>query len=264
MVIKLCRIAIFPIKSLDGCEVTEATVLAGGALEHDRRFALVDADGQFINGKRCAAVHRVRAAYSNDFQTVTFACDGEKATFVLADDQEAIGCWLGQQLSMPCQLVENCDGGFPDDTDAPGPTLVGTASLQTVADWWDGLTLAQTRLRFRANLEVGPAPPFWEDQLVTDASEQCHFRVGQVVWQGKTVSQRCAVPTRDPHTGEVIASFARRFADRREQSLPSWAPRFVFDHFYRLAINTQLVSRQKGNVLRVGDLVGIHAVDIER
>ncbi len=59
----LGRITIFPIKSLDGVDVLEARVLASGALEHDRQFALIDAEGRFVNGKRTEAVHRVRAEY---------------------------------------------------------------------------------------------------------------------------------------------------------------------------------------------------------
>ena len=255
MDITLRRMTIYPIKSLDGCDVGEAGVLPSGALEHDRRWVLVDDQGRWLNGKRTAAVHRIRATYSDPVETVTLACDGQAATFSLFQETEAAGRWLSERLGTACHLEENAIGGFPDDTDAPGPTLISTASLEAVAGWWDGLTLEQARLRFRANLEVGPSPAFWEDRLVGEAAEPPTFRVGEVLWQGMNVCQRCVVPTRHPVTGEVIDGFVRQFTEHREQTLPDWAPASRFDHFYRLSINTRLVSPREGGRVRVGDRV---------
>ena len=48
----LAHIWIFPIKSLDGQRVSEAPVLAGGALAHDREYCLLDDKGGLLNGKR--------------------------------------------------------------------------------------------------------------------------------------------------------------------------------------------------------------------
>jgi uncharacterized protein YcbX len=45
----LDRITIFPVKSLDGVDVEGATVLPSGAVEHDRRWRLVDAQGGVVN-----------------------------------------------------------------------------------------------------------------------------------------------------------------------------------------------------------------------
>ncbi len=44
------RIQIFPIKSLDATVLQEARVLASGALEFDRTWAIFDANGKFVNG----------------------------------------------------------------------------------------------------------------------------------------------------------------------------------------------------------------------
>jgi MOSC domain-containing protein len=51
---RLHRITIYPIKSLDGVAVDEIEVLPACGLANDRRFALQDANGRFINGKRTA------------------------------------------------------------------------------------------------------------------------------------------------------------------------------------------------------------------
>jgi len=256
----LDRITIYPIKSLPGCEVTEVAVLPGGALENDRRYALVDEAGESINGKRVAAIGRVQATYSESVQRVLLTYQEQQASFSLVHDQQGIGNWFRQMLNIPCHLIENSQGGFPDDTDAPGPTLITTASLLAVAGWYEGLTLAEARLRFRANLEVSGTEPFWEDCLVGDAGPESRFSIGDTTWHGHSISQRCVVPTRDSKTGQVSDHFARIFATNRARQLPAWSPRDVFDHFYRLAINLRLVSnrpdvRQGPRILHVGDRV---------
>jgi uncharacterized protein YcbX len=74
----LRRITLFPIKSLDGCEVKSATVLPSGGLQHDRRWAIVDADGALINGKRSPTLQRIRAVFGDDVQSVELAAKGER------------------------------------------------------------------------------------------------------------------------------------------------------------------------------------------
>ena len=53
------RITVYPVKSLDGVEVAAARLLAGGALEHDRRWQLVDMEGRVVNAKRMPIVHAI-------------------------------------------------------------------------------------------------------------------------------------------------------------------------------------------------------------
>jgi len=45
----LDRITVYPVKSLDGVAVTEARLLPGAGLEHDRRWQLVDLDGRITH-----------------------------------------------------------------------------------------------------------------------------------------------------------------------------------------------------------------------
>jgi uncharacterized protein YcbX len=252
MTATLARITIYPIKSLDGVAVESVAVLPNGALENDRRFALVDADGHYVHGKRTAAVHCIRAAYDLSQMTVRF--DGI-VEFSLADERREIGEWLTEATGITCGLVENATGGFPDDTDAPGPTLLSTATLSDVAGWFPGLTLDEVRRRFRANLEVSGVEPFWEDRLVGPAGTAVPFRVGRVPWVGVNPCQRCVVPTRDSASGEATAGFQKAFAVAREQQLPAWASRERFNHFYRLAVNTQLATGPSASRLHVGDSV---------
>jgi uncharacterized protein YcbX len=252
MTATLARITIYPIKSLDGVDVKSVAVLSNGALENDRRFALVDADGRYVNGKRTAAVHRIRATY--DLTQLTVRFDGT-VEFSLCNEQREIGEWLTEATGITCGFVENISGGFPDDTDAPGPTLLSTATLEEVAGWFPGLPRDLARRRFRANLEVSGVEPFWEDRLVGPAGTTVPFRIGSVHWLGVNPCQRCIVPTRDAESGETMTGFQKTFAVARELQLPPWAPRERFNHFYRLAVNTQLATGPSTSQLHVGDFV---------
>ncbi|WOD37748.1 MOSC domain-containing protein [Nodosilinea sp. E11] len=253
----LSRIDIFPVKSLDGVAVSQATVLGSGALRGDRTYALFDAQNRFINAKRTAAIHRLRSAFSDDGEFITLAVDSDSSTvtFSLHQQRPDLETWLANYFQQPVTLQENHDLGFPDDTYAAGPTVISTATLQTVADWYS-LTLDETRRRFRTNLEIDGVPAFWEDQLFsTDETPVC-FTIGDVVLQGINPCQRCIVPTRDALTGSATKSFQKTFAQQRTATLPSWAPPQWFDHFYKLAVNTN-IANQCGQSLRVGDSVSL-------
>lgn len=240
----LARITLYPIKSMDGVVVRRATALAGGALEYDRRFALFDRAGNWINGKRTDAVHRLRWTFDLAARTVTVRATergDESRCFQIDRDRAALEAWLRDyfHLDEPVQLVENAAAGFPDDTDSPGPTVVSTATLETVAGWFPGLSLDEVRRRFRANLEIGGVEPFWEDRLYGEANQVVRFQVGQLTLEGVNPCQRCPVPGRDSFSGAATPQFAKAFAERRQKSLPAWAPVSRFNHFYRLAVNTR-------------------------
>jgi uncharacterized protein len=254
---RLHRITIYPIKSLDGIAVNEIEVLPSGSLANDRRFALFDADGRFVNGKRTAAVHNIRAAYdlANMKVLLRDTTSDNSAEFRLTDIQVQIGEWLGRAIGVPCSLAENTAAGFPDDTDAPGPTLISTATLREVTRWFPGLTLDEARRRFRANLEIDGVEPFWEDQLVGPAGSEVPFQIGSVHWLGINPCQRCVVPTRASDSGDATPLFQKSFAANRRAALPPWAPTDRFNHFYRLAVNTRLARHKPLYKLRIGDCV---------
>lgn len=255
----LARILLFPVKAMEPVQVEQARVLRSGALEHDRVLALFDADGKFVNGKRVPAVHRLRAAYDPPLRTIhlRFPESGREGTFHLDRDRGSLHEWLCEHFGFPVFVKENPAAGWPDDTDAPGPTLIGAPTLRTVAGWFPGLSVEQMRVRFRTNLEIEGPEPFWEDRLYGPPGAPVRFRIGDVVIEGMNPCQRCAVPPRDPATGEPYPDFANLFRANRERTLPPWANRSRFNHFYRLAINTRIPSAQAGKLLRVGDEVEI-------
>jgi len=256
MTARVIHIQVFPVKALDPWAVDQTTVLPTGALQQDRRFALVDAAGRFINGKRTPLVHPIRSKFDVEKNRLNLDIGGNEKTFHLDADRATLEVWLSGYFSMPVQVVENTQNGFPDDRNAPGPTIISTATLETVASWFPGLSVAEARMRLRANLEVGGVEAFWEDRLYSERGEVVRFRVGGVLFEGVNPCQRCVVPSRDPQTGEAIPGFSRTFAQRRKENLPPWAAASRFDHFYRLAVNTRLAGGQAGGVISGGDEVG--------
>jgi len=254
----LASITIYPIKSLDGVLLTEAVLTPGGALTHDREFCLVDGDGKKVNGKRTAKVHQVRVVFDLTAQTVGVRAPGAEVlqTFHLHHDQAGLEAWFTRYFGFPVFLRHDTNTGFPDDPYWKGPTVVGRQTLSEVASWFPGLTVDDARRRFRANLEIADAPPFWEDCLYAEEGSVVRFGIGAVTLEGITPWPRCAVPSRDPVTGEEDTGFQRRFAQRRQATMPAWAAQSRFDHFYRLCVGTR-AHEQAGRTLRVGDNVKV-------
>ncbi len=253
---RLSHITIYPLKSFEGLVVQEAQVLSNGALQHDRQFALVDPEGKFINAKRTVAVHGLQLQLDPVGRSLTARRRSQTETVRWNIDSQRIALerWLSDYFEQEVRLIEEPNGGFPDDTEATGPTIISAATWLAVAEWFPGLTIEHVRDRFRANLEVEEAPPFWEDALFGADSVSVPFRIGDVLFAGTNPCQRCIVPTRDPTTGDAWPEFARQFGAMRAKQLPAWAARARFNHFYRLTTNTRLIERGEGTV-RLGDEV---------
>ncbi len=155
--VRVARIVIFPFKSFDGLEVDEVHVLPSGGLEHDRRFALITADGRAVNGKRTERVHPLVISYDRRTRSVDLSRRDrptDPVKFHLDADRDELELWLSEYFETPVTIVENADSGFPDDTVASGPTFIATETLSTVASWFAEMTLDEVRRRFRANIEL--------------------------------------------------------------------------------------------------------------
>jgi uncharacterized protein YcbX len=252
----ISRIKIFPVKALDGIEVTQAEVLPTGSLEHDREFALFREDGTRVNGKRCAAVHKIRAGYRIDSRGVTLTARiaEDERVFQLGDRNRGLEAWLSDYFGFAV-LVKRDPGGIPDNTEFHGPTVISTATLKEVAQWFDGIETDEARLRFRANVEIEGVPAFWEDRLAGVAERWIAFRIGDVAFERARPCKRCPVPSRNPVSGEEHPQFQKTFSTKREATLPEWADRSAFEHFYCLGLLTAAAESQAGKILRAGDRV---------
>jgi uncharacterized protein YcbX len=249
----LCRIRIFPIKSLDGIALEESDITSGGILEHDRIYAMIDRDGKVINGKRTPRVHQLRCAFDANIKEVQVWQDGGSPAQFHLGDLASISTWLTDCLGFPVALHRDSKKGFPDDRVAFGPTVVSEASLEFIQHWYPELSIESMRRRFRANLELGGGEPFCEDQLFVAQGELKQFRIGSVKFLGHNPCQRCVVPTRDPESGQALPNFQKTFMELRKQHLPAWADAQPFNHFYRFAVNTSIPPSEAGKQLIVGD-----------
>ena len=141
--------------------------------------------------------------------------------------------WLSEVFGFNVLLQERADGGFPDDRDASGPTLVSTATLTEVGRWF-GFDLAESRQRFRVNLEIGDCDPFWEDTLASPARPEL---------QPSLLDLPPVVPTRDSCTGIVTEHFRDAFEARRSRRMRADVDPGAWGTLYRLAVNTKLHGR---------------------
>ncbi|HEX4138970.1 MAG TPA: MOSC N-terminal beta barrel domain-containing protein, partial [Candidatus Methylacidiphilales bacterium] len=237
------RIIVYPIKSLDGVDVQETRVTAGGILEFDRVHAMVDEAGAYVNGKRSPKVQLLRAEFAPDFQEIRIGTTGDATRHHFSlNEPAALNRWLSDYFGFAVSLTREDQSGFPDDRGAPGPTITSKASLEEVTAWYDGLSVESARRRFRSNLELGGVGPFWEDRLYGKPGELRPFQIGEVPFHGHNPCQRCVVPTRDPDRAEPVPGFQKIFMERRRETLPPWAEKERFNHFYRFAINTSILA----------------------
>ncbi len=251
---RLGRISIFPIKSLDGIQVDEAAITPGGILENDRVYAIFDEEGRVVNGKRTARIHALRCQYGSNLKEVRLWENGAAEQFCF-DAPAAMDRWLSDFFGFRAGLKHDSSAGFPDDTTAFGPTIVSDASLRAVQEWYPELTIESIRRRFRTNLELTGGEAFCEDSLYGAPDELKPFTIGEVHFLGHNPCQRCVVPTRDPITGEAVGGFQKKFMEMRRQRLPAWANAQRFNHYYRFAVNTSVPPGEAGKKLRVGDAV---------
>lgn len=242
-------------KSLDGVSLQKAMVGKGGCLEHDREYAMVDSKGDFINGKSNERAHLLRSEIDFNNELISFRHEKETRwhRFHLQNEKTAIDNYLSEFFALTTTLVKNSEGRFMDIPDVAGITILSSASLQTVAGWFNDMDLEETRKRFRATIEVEGTPAFWEDRLFIEKGMAVEFEIGDVRLSGISPRARCVVPTRHPETGEVIHGFPKTFAKHRAAALPPWSSLADYGHSYFLTVNCYIHPSQTGKSIRVGN-----------
>jgi Uncharacterized Fe-S protein len=256
--ITLDKIVIYPIKSLDGIEVNQSSITTKGSLLHDREFAMFNADGKIVNAKRNPKVHLLRCWYNLNDMKIELSVNGndEKFIFNLNSQIEEIEDWMSIFFEEKIRLKKNSESGFPDDLSAYGPTLVSKASLLEVASWFN-FSYENILKRFRVNLVVDQAPLFWEDKLYGNEGEKIYFTVGNVEFAGINPCNRCPVPSRNPENSVEYTDFQKIFAEKRKATLPAWANKNRFNHFYKFCLNTQTPLTEAGKNITINDEVVI-------
>lgn len=257
--VTLSGLYVYPIKGARGIRLDAAAVTDRG-LEHDRRFMVVDAGGDFITQRTHPSLSQVAVHVRGDELAVEAPGAGALAVPLRprTGEHRRVRVWgdlcdalsLGEQasrffervLGVPSELVYMPDGSVRrvDPDRAPGGEKVGFADsfpflLVSQASLDDLNTRLDTPVpmnRFRPNLVVEGCGPFAEDSWDT-------FAVGEVVFQAVKPCSRCAVVTIDQATGikgkEPLATLARFRTEGKE-----------------VLFGQNLIHRGHG-VLRVGD-----------
>ncbi len=253
------NITIYPIKSLDGVSLQKGMITEGGCLLHDREYAIADANGKFINGKANPLVHSLRSSIDFEREMISFRHHDETTWdhFDLQNEKIEIDIYLSNFFKTPAKLIQNKNGRFLDIPDISGITILSTATLQSVAEWFDNLALEETRKRFRATVEISGVAPFWEDHLFSKPGTAIEFTIGEVTLFGMSPRARCVVPTRNPESGEVLHAFPKTFAKHRADSLPAWSTLDKYDHYYYLTVDCYIPPTEVGKWIRVGDEVRV-------
>ncbi|GDX53268.1 molybdenum cofactor biosysynthesis protein [Bacteroidota bacterium] len=255
----LSRITIYPIKSLDGIDLEKAEISDGGCLLHDREFAISDEKGNFIVGKTNPLVHKIRTSFDLENETVSFRLQDEETwnQFHLQKEKSKIQSYLSHYFGVHVVLNQNKTGRFMDIPDIAGVTVLSTASLESVSEWYENIKLTETRKRFRATLEIGDVPAFWEDRLFSTEGSGIEFKVGDVTIIGMSPRERCVVPTRNPETGIITYGFAKSFTKYRNTSLPQWSTLNNYRHHYYLTVNCYIPETETGKLIETGSAVEI-------
>ncbi|MEM8488550.1 MAG: MOSC N-terminal beta barrel domain-containing protein [Bacteroidota bacterium] len=218
--ITVSSLHIYPVKSTTGLSLTRSAVGARG-LDHDRRYAIVDPDGQIITAREAPHLLGLKAAIEEgsvvliDTKTREAIRLGQgigEAQRVGVFDRETTGkgstedvdAWLSAYLGRPCRLVFMDDtirrpvlerhGGEPNDevsyADQCPILLISEASL---ADLNSRLDAPVSMQHFRPNIVVKGCDAFAEDTWQHVEINGIPFRVSQRC-------ERCVFTTIDPET----------------------------------------------------------------
>lgn len=218
----LLRLYRYPLKS-GAAEALGRCAVGGRGLDHDRRWMLVDPDGQFITGRQAPALVRVRChpeagglqCHADSRLPLSVAIPGPQAPRLpvqVWNDTVSAACaggeadrWFSDYLQRPCRLVQmDARSARPIDPSFARPgeqvsfadgfplLLIGSASLQRLCEE-AGESLHE--LRFRPNLLIQTEHPHAEDGWR-------RVRIGAVSFRVAKPCARCQFTSIDPYTGE--------------------------------------------------------------
>ncbi|AKD54916.1 MOSC domain-containing protein [Spirosoma radiotolerans] len=251
----IAELLIYPIKSLGAISVTE-TVVEGKGLRYDRRFMLVDPNGDFMTQRTNHQMALLDVAMDGDAglrvwhrhrptdvltlpltipsQTEAETTPRETVAVTIWDSRNVPALvvsaeadqWFSRVLDKPCRLVY-----MPETTHRDvDPAYARANDAVSFADGYPYLLIGQasldylnrqldepiTMIRFRPNIVVAGSLPNEED-----AWQQ--FRIGDVDFWGVKPCARCVLTTIDPETGQKGREPLRTLATYRQ-----WKHKILF------------------------------------
>jgi uncharacterized protein YcbX len=218
--LRLREIWIYPIKSLGGIRMHHARVMPKG-LQYDRRWMLIDEEGNFITQRVHSRMALFKLSYSTERFTINFGGDFIHLPFdapvtpvsiqaTIWDDVVEVfevageySQWFSQRLGMNCRLVY-----FPESNQLLVDVKYRLNNDHvSLADGYPFLIIGQSSLddlnsrlkdivpmnRFRPNFVFTGGTPFEEDQWRI-------FNIGKNRFAGVKPCGRCGLTTVDQET----------------------------------------------------------------
>ena len=261
---------IHPVKSLRGCDVTSVEIDELGFVG-DRRFLVVDRQGEFLTQRTIPAMATVATALSGDSLTLSTDDHGSVSVSRISDPHaplcpvnvwrdsgllaedcgNEVAAWLQRVLGLRCRLVRIGGrfhrpvtkpaaqaGDFVSFADAAPILIASTASLDELN--------RRIRLhgnepvpmnRFRPNLVIEGCEPFAEEDWPA-------VQIGSVHLRSAGPSERCIMTTTDQYSGRRGVEPLRTLATFR---------RITGGNAVCFGVN--FIQESKSGHLSVGDLV---------
>ncbi|WP_114781964.1 MOSC domain-containing protein [Botryobacter ruber] len=223
----ISEINIYPIKSLGGFPVERAQVEDRG-LQYDRRWMLVDAQGNFLTQRQHAHMALLQVHLQDQGLLVTHKHNAVAPLLIPFEPQASnrlrvtvwddtcdavevsaeANDWFSQALAMPARLVK-----MPAQTARKvDPTYAHQHELVSFADAFPLLLIGQASLddlnsrlsepvpmnRFRPNLVFTGGAPFAEDSFA-------EFKIGNMPFRAAKPCARCVVTTIDQQSAQKSA-----------------------------------------------------------
>jgi len=271
--VQLASLHLYPVKSLRGLSVARAEIDALGIVG-DRRFLVVDADGQFLTQRAHSRMALIETALSGGVLTLRAAKLGEVQVGCAPDSQADIvrvrlwsdaglaaedcgpepAALLSAFLDAACRLVRI----GPAFHRPVRPSRAKPGDQMAFADGFPFLAIGDGTLdalnrrlaaagapavpmnRFRPNLVFSGCPAHAEDQWP-------HIRVGEIDFRSAGPCKRCVITTIDQATAERGPEPLRTLAAyRRNASDPT-----------HVDFGLNLIHETKCGVLRIGDSVEV-------
>jgi MOSC domain-containing protein len=225
--IALSALHIYPVKGLKGIPL-EAARCTDRGLEHDRRWMVIDREGEFLSQRSHPKMATVWTEIdagklvlsAPDVDSVELPLEIQEkgtvsatvwsSTVKAVPGPREVDAWLSDYLGEECRLVF-----MPESTRRnSNPRYAGYDKRVGFADGYAYLVTTEGSLadlnaklvakghpalpmnRFRPNLVISGTPPFAEDGWKT-------LRIGEAVLQAAKPCGRCQVTMTDQSTGEV-------------------------------------------------------------
>jgi uncharacterized protein YcbX len=221
--VQLSQIYIYPVKSLAGISVNRWEVTETG-LKYDRKWMLIDNDGQFLSQRRLPRMALIKTALTGDKLIVAVPGMNELALDLEPKSGEILRCtiwrdeldawavskaadqWFSAFLNTACRLVFQPD----ESIRRVDQNYAQPKDITALSDGFPFLLLSENSLvalnkamqldlpvmRFRPNMVISGCDAYAEDYWR-------EISIGNIGFRLPKPCSRCSVPTIDPVTAET-------------------------------------------------------------